>query len=615
VEIPGLAWAKFFIVPADGLSKVVLPKAVELEGEDDLEKKGVHLLASAPVAVYGLNHMDYSTDSFLGLPMPCLGTEYLVLTYQNVHDNVPLLHGTELAVVSPQDKTTVEITPADTVGSHPAGVPFAIVLDRGDTYQLRNETGQPAIMSGTRIRSDKPVGVFGAHRCANIASATQFFCDFIVEEMLPVSLWGTSYYVAPLMTRDGDTVRVLAAQDGTPVMVNGAVKAVLNAGEIYEFILQNPGPGAQGARISSDFPLLVAHYSNSSDYDNVFHADPFMALIQPYGSWFDDYMFCAPPTTGFPDSYLNVVATSSGNLSLVRLDGNVVTTLPGAVVGAFDNGFVYARARIPATFSGAHQVTSRSPIALTAYGYAEFDSFGCPGGMRFQDGQAPVVICPEEIVIRCDEPTFQCTASMPDLAELSEYYDDCVPSGDLGVNQDPPAGSRLGPGTYNAVLTVFDGNANQSQCTTRVIVRETWEVENFGLAVVLNPDLEATVWGETADPDRDGLVNGGEKKIDSDPNEPTDPLAGVTILVDDADSPGRYLKVIVRRPVLAAPGACFLEGSRDLHTWLAGADIFEELVTETRTLPGGEYEEVSFRARETIGMPLDRYFVRYQADP
>ena len=615
VEIPGLSWAKFFIVAADGRAKVVLPKEVELEGENDIEWKGVHVLASARVAVYGLNHMDYSTDAFLGLPMPCLGTEYLVLTYQNVHDNVPLLHGTELAVVSPQDATMVTITPSDDVGAHPKGVPYTITLNRGETYQLRNESGRPANMTGTEIRSDKPVGVFGAHRCANIASATQFFCDFIVEELLPVSLWGTSHYVVPLMTRGGDTVQVLAARDKTPVMVSGSLEAVLDAGEVYEFALENPGPGAQGARVYSDFPLLVAQYSNSADFDNVFQSDPFMTLIQPQNSWLDGYRFCAPPTPGFPGNYVNVVTPTTSELALVRLDGTSVVSLPNVELGGFDNGFAYARAPVPGTPTGAHAISGRPDFGLTVYGFAEFDSYGHPGGMRWQDTVAPTVVGPAEITIRCENPDEGCEVDVPNLRSLVQVYDNCVPGGDVGITQVPPEGEPLTAGTYDASILATDGNQNTGEWKFKLIVKETWEVEHFGLEVVQNPALKDTVWGPGANPDGDRFINTVEEKIGSDPNDPNDPGTGIEIFVEEEGVGAPYLEVRVRRQVLAPPGSCFLEGSRDLLSWLSGPDIFEELVTETEVLPGGEYEDVSFKARETIGMPLDRYFVRYQADP
>ena len=143
-----------------------------VQGDDDIEKKGIHIMASAPVGVVGHTHMDYTTDTFLALPTLCLGTEYILLSMDNVHNNVPLLQGTQLAIVAPQDNTTIDITPTQTVGSHLAGNTYSIVLNRGETYQLRHEGGAGSDISGTEILSDKPVAVLGSHRCANIADHT-----------------------------------------------------------------------------------------------------------------------------------------------------------------------------------------------------------------------------------------------------------------------------------------------------------------------------------------------------------------------------------------------------------------------------------------------------------
>ncbi len=610
IEIPGLAWTQLFTVSADGTVRVELPKEVELEGADSIEKKGVHVMASNDVAVYGLNHMAYSTDSYLGLPMTCLGTEYIVLTYQNVHDNVPLLHGTELGIVSPQDDTKVTIIPSETIDSHPGGVPYTITLDRGETYQLRNEAGEPVNMTGTEIFSDKPVGVFGAHRCANIATANQVFCDFIVEELLPVSLWSTTHYVVPLMTRDADTVQVLASRDDTPVMVDGTMMAMLKRGEVYEFRLDNGGPGTPGARVYSEYPIMVMQYSNSADYDGVMLSDPFMCLIQPYGSWLGGYRFRSPPASRFSgNNYINVVAANSTDLNQVRVNGTQVTTLAGAELGGFDNGYVYARAPLPVSITGGYQMTGRGRFSVTMYGFAEFDSYGNPGGMEFPDNAAPVVDCPEEITVRCEWPSQECWVETPDLTRWSEFYDDCVPASRLSIWQEPPPGEPLGIGTYTVELFAADGNGNVGSCKTKLIVKEMWEVEQFGYEVVQDPELEATVWGEAADPDGDGFVNGAEKGTGSDPNDPASPYAwGFEIYVAQDEGGTEYLWVKIRKPIL---GEGILEGNREPAGWRSGPDIFEEQVEERRILPGGEYEERVYKARETANLAGGRYFVRY----
>ncbi|MBL9128090.1 MAG: LamG domain-containing protein, partial [Verrucomicrobiales bacterium] len=98
VEIPGLAVAGFpkaFTIPPSGSLRLALPRAAELTGPDSLEKKGVHVIADANVAVYGTTRMDYTTDTFLALPTPCLGVEYFVSSFKNVFDGLPILNGSQ----------------------------------------------------------------------------------------------------------------------------------------------------------------------------------------------------------------------------------------------------------------------------------------------------------------------------------------------------------------------------------------------------------------------------------------------------------------------------------------------------------------------------------------
>ncbi|MGY8688057.1 MAG: IgGFc-binding protein, partial [Verrucomicrobiales bacterium] len=220
VDMPKLGIAgypKSFVIPSGkgpmGCVVVHLPKDVELEGADDIESKAVVVKASADVSVYGQNRIDYSTDSYLGLPLSCLGTEYMVLTYKNVQTNVPLIQGTQLAIVAPYDATQVTVTLRD-------GTVLNVSLNSSETYQFRNNDPSPVDVTGARVKANKPISVYGSHRCANIQSATQFFCDFLVEQLFPLAGWGRNYRIAPLETRSGDTLRILAAFDNTPVNID-----------------------------------------------------------------------------------------------------------------------------------------------------------------------------------------------------------------------------------------------------------------------------------------------------------------------------------------------------------------------------------------------------------
>lgn len=362
VSVPGIAFSAPFAVVPGTVTTVVLP-SVEILTSDVVENLGIHVTAIDEVTVYGLNRRQFTTDAYLGLPTDILGTEYIVLGYKNVN----IVNATEFAVVGTQNATTVTIVPTVTTGPHPAGVPYNVVLNQGQTYQLRNTNPSPADLSGSIVTSDKPVAVFGGHQCANIPAGA-VACDHLVEEMTPTATWGKSFVTEPLATRTGgDTFRYLADTDNTTVMVNGATVATLNRGQLFEQIL------TAASVVTSDKPILVAQYSNSSSFDGV-TSDPFEVLIPPFEQFLNSYTVTTP-ATGFSANFINVVAPTA-SLGTVKLDGVVV---PG---GSFTPipGSTFSGAQL-AVALGSHTLEGAQPFGVTVYGFADFDSYGYPGGL------------------------------------------------------------------------------------------------------------------------------------------------------------------------------------------------------------------------------------------
>ena len=79
-----------------------------------------------------------------------------------------------------------------------------------------------ADLTGSIIKSDKPIAAFGGNKCTNVPIG-YYACDHIVEQLTPTSTWGQAFLTVPLATRlNGDTFRILASQDGTEVSINGS---------------------------------------------------------------------------------------------------------------------------------------------------------------------------------------------------------------------------------------------------------------------------------------------------------------------------------------------------------------------------------------------------------
>jgi hypothetical protein len=383
-----------------------------------------------------------------------------VSSYANVHTGAADLNGTQFGVVATENDTQVRITPRITVGARPANVPYIIVLQAGETYQLRATQDAPADLTGTLIESDKPIATFGSHQCANLPSDDQWFCNYIVEQLLPTKNWGRAFLTAPLATRDGDTFRILASVDNTSVNIGGNLAATLDRGEFYQVLMST------GAVIVSSAPVSVMQYANSSDYDLVTDSDPFMVIVPPLPMYNPQHTVCTAPLD-FADNYINIIALNSA-IGTLTLNGAVVPA--GAFVPITGSPFSYARRPVGI---GVHRVSSPSPVSLTVYGWAEFDAYGYTGCLAFGDTTPPTLNCPSTnitVVLGSAAGAAPCAAVVPDLRSQISYSDNCGLSPNAFPRQEPPPGSIVGPGIHPIVISLLDSAGNTATCTTTMTV-------------------------------------------------------------------------------------------------------------------------------------------------
>ena len=364
VTVPGLGFTQDFSVTPGDVTSVAVPQAVNIPDSDVVGDLGIHVIAAEEVAVYGLNRIQYTTDAYLGLPVDVLGTSYMVLQYTASHPE-------GFAVVATADATTVVITPTVTVGVRAAGIPYTITMNVGQTYQLQNSASTLPGLSGTAIRSDKPIGVYGAVACALIPLGYGA-CDHIVQQLPPTTSWGKAFVTVPLATRTkGDTFRFLAAHDNTTLTFEGAdvgaPAAMLNRGEWHERVITST------AYIVASEPILVAQYSNSTSFDNV-TSDPFMMLIPPYEQFGADYTI-STPAEGFATNYVNVVAPAAAVGDVILNGAPIAPTLFQPIGSSGFHG-----AQVPVTL-GVHNLSGPLPFGVFAYGFDSYDSYGYPGGM------------------------------------------------------------------------------------------------------------------------------------------------------------------------------------------------------------------------------------------
>src|SRR5687768_11537503 len=175
-------------------------------------KKGIHITADKPVAVYAHILNAARSGSTLVLPTNVLGKEYYVASYKST--TTGSTRRSQFNVVATMDNTMVQITPtqSDGNGMHQANVPFTITLSKGDVYQYQSDedlTGSYIKSIGSTGTSCQPIAVFSGSTFASMGCSSAGTGDNLYQQLFPVGSWGKVYYTAPFISRSYDIFRIL----------------------------------------------------------------------------------------------------------------------------------------------------------------------------------------------------------------------------------------------------------------------------------------------------------------------------------------------------------------------------------------------------------------------
>ncbi len=397
-------------IPKNTPVQIIIPwNKVEALGSEKIpfEKKAIHLKSTMPINVFALNYTDSSSDAALIFPTESLGQEYYTMCYTPSFSGTildPNGKNSEFLIVATVDNTIVEITPSVvTDGGKSSGIKFSITLSQGEVYQVQsanspNLNGQ-GDLTGTYIKSDQPVALFSGSFCTSIPSGVCCY-DHIYEQIPPLQTWGIKFIAVPLKSRYGDTYRILASVDNTIIKIGNRPPITLNKGKFKEFILLNTEPSL----IESNYPVLLAQYSNSRDYDVSYtngDGDPFMVIVSPVNQTREKVSFVAYKSSKIKDKYfLNVVVKDDAD-GKIFLD----TTTPLSFTSLDGSGYKYAQMNIQ---EGNHTLESTEPgkgFIAYVYGFGGVESYGYGVGFNLDivlDLGSNNIENGKKIVARCD---------------------------------------------------------------------------------------------------------------------------------------------------------------------------------------------------------------------
>ena len=461
VNNPRTGWNASFSVQAGQVTQFAIPsEQAYMSSNGQVEQKGLHVTSTASISLYASNYADYTYDATLVLPVTALGKSYIIQVPEDKREGCA-----EFAVVATENNTSVTITPhARTLDGHIKNIPYSVVLQRGEAYQVMSKD-EGSDFSGSFIQSKAPIAVFAGHECANIA-ADNHWCDHVVEQQHPVSMWGREFIVTKTIGQTGNRVTVTAQLDNTRVQVNGATVATLRALESYTFRLTDAS-----AAVTTSEPTACFLYIEGAQ-QNGLYGDPSSVTITPTAQWVDDISFTTFQTDASRAHFVNVVTTSLGASSMT-LDGRLIADAFQPVSG--DPYWYYAQIPINA---GTH--TLRTPNAgFTGYvygmGHCESYAYALGCATYFISHDDWLAVDPYAEIVYSDATCYQTPVTFSlrtnmDYTSLLWNLGDGTTSTEPNITHTYPSA-----GIYTVTLTVTEG---EYSITTRAKIPLAAEIRD-----------------------------------------------------------------------------------------------------------------------------------------
>jgi len=269
-----------------------------------------------------------------------------------------------ITVVATEPSTTVTVDVAVPTDPGP-GVPLMVpgitsTFALGALEALNIEAGTD--LSGSRIRSDRPVAVFAGAACTTFGAET---CDHISEQIVPIEQADSEFVVCvnePVRPGSYERIRVLAVGAGTTTVTTtpGPTLTLSGAGAIAEF------DTSVDVHLDATGPVLVGSFYGLDGASGTY-GDPASILVTPVAKHWASHVWHHPTGTPAWDHYVSIAAPVGASATL---DGTAVSA-PWRIVGA--SGFACTTQSVA---PGTHRVAAAGvPIGVTAFGLAKQSSY------------------------------------------------------------------------------------------------------------------------------------------------------------------------------------------------------------------------------------------------
>ena len=361
-------------VSMDSPANVVIPQDFMVTNDSSSQRrKGIHVKAEGnkTIAVFGLNHNEFSTDAYLALPCNCLPVmqyEYYAVSYDSDDTSDKYF----VLIVGCENSTTINTAVSK------------FTLNRLETHLMYSSN------TGTRVVTDKPVAFFSGHECSLVIGNFNYRCSHLIEQVLPTSTWGTFFLgSAGVNDQGGDNIfyRILAAQDKTAVTVNcnsssadPSHYSISTGGTYYDFKIDSGTSSKTLCVIETNNPVLVMELQ--SVYSE-FGWRSFMSVLPPTDQYNNHYFLpFGNLNSGYQyENYVTItVLPQYFDKKKIYMDNSIISK-PWISVKCL-NGTICGYAITLTAGRIVQHLDSNARIGAITLGTGDYDAYGCPAGFH-----------------------------------------------------------------------------------------------------------------------------------------------------------------------------------------------------------------------------------------
>ncbi len=304
--------------------------SIESPSGNTINNNGLKIVSTKPISAYYEVNAPGNKEIFTLKGNTAIGLEFYTpfQKFWSTAATVPVSFSS-IEIIATEDNTTILVTPRTNVIGYATNVTFSKVLNKGQTYSVRDMNASAVTsLAGSIVSANKPIAITTFEGALSSGG-----CSDAIGDQITNSNFIGKEYVIQKGTGTNDRVYILAVQNSTSIAITNSTttSAFINWGETYELpITENI------THIKSTKPIYVIHVSgfgcelSSAQVPNVYCAGTYSTAFKRSNT--DSLGVTLFTRTGYENQFLlngapgaitagmfTTVPGSSGNLKVARV--------------------------------------------------------------------------------------------------------------------------------------------------------------------------------------------------------------------------------------------------------------------------------------------------------